>query len=154
MQILALTDRSFPLTMVQRKSFEPVSHTMDGKSSWISDMVWMNSIAHAEGRACSILPPTSSHAAKQRAGLTLFPPAKSEYLRVSQTVGQLCKCAWHTRSNNYSAACHCLAAPAGSICKARHVRCTPPPSPSGSTVDFTHRASCSSLERGYTSWLL
>ena len=45
------------------------------------DMVWMNSIAQAEGSACSMWPPTSSHAAKQRAGLTRFPPAKREYLQ-------------------------------------------------------------------------
>ena len=53
---------------------------MEGKSSWIRDMVWMNSMAQADGRACSILPPTSSQAAKQRAGLTLLPPASNEYL--------------------------------------------------------------------------
>lgn len=55
--------------------------TMEGRSSWMSDMVWMNSIAQADGRACSMLPPTSSQAARQRAGLTRLPPASSEYLQ-------------------------------------------------------------------------
>lgn len=53
---------------------------MDGRSSWIKDMVCMNSMAQAEGRACSMLPPTNSQAARQRAGRTRFPPASKEYL--------------------------------------------------------------------------
>ena len=51
----------------------------------MSDMVWMNSMAHADGMACSMLPPTSSHAAKHSAGLTRFPPASNEYLQESSS---------------------------------------------------------------------
>ena len=45
------------------------------------DMVWMNSMAQADGSACSMVPPTSSQAARQSAGRTRFPPARSEYLQ-------------------------------------------------------------------------
>ena len=46
----------------------------------MSDIVWIISKAHAVGIAWSMVPPTSSQDARQSAGLTLFPPASSEYL--------------------------------------------------------------------------
>jgi hypothetical protein len=54
---------------------------MAGRSSWISDIVWIISIATALGIACSTLPPTSSHAARHSTGRTRLPPASNECLR-------------------------------------------------------------------------
>lgn len=48
----------------------------------MSDMVWIISMATADGIACSIVPPTISHAARQSTGRTRLPPANSEYLGV------------------------------------------------------------------------
>ena len=70
---LTLWQVGFP----RRKS----SLSIAGRSSWISDMVWIISIATALGIACSTVPPTSSHAARHSTGRTLLPPASSECLR-------------------------------------------------------------------------
>lgn len=43
-------------------------------------MVCIISIAQAVGIACSMVPPTSSQAARHSAGRIRFPPARSEYL--------------------------------------------------------------------------
>ncbi|KAK9165599.1 hypothetical protein Scep_000790 [Stephania cephalantha] len=51
---------------------------MQGRSSWIRDMVWIISTAQAAGMAEASSPPTSSQAAMQRAGRTRFPPARRE----------------------------------------------------------------------------
>jgi hypothetical protein len=59
------------------------SLSMEGRSSWMSDMVCSISIAHAVGMACAMFPPTASHAARQRHGRTRLPPASSEYLRAT-----------------------------------------------------------------------
>ena len=56
------------------------SLSIDGRSSWMSDMVCSISIAHAAGKAVSRSPPTASHAARHRHGRTRLPPASSEYL--------------------------------------------------------------------------
>ncbi|GMP32526.1 hypothetical protein CsSME_00006236 [Camellia sinensis var. sinensis] len=56
------------------------SLSMHGKSSWMSDMVWIISTAQAIGTASDSSPPTSSHEARQRIGRTRLPPARREYL--------------------------------------------------------------------------
>ena len=56
------------------------SLSIDGRSSWMSDMVCSISIAHAAGMAVARSPPTASHAARHRHGRTRLPPASSEYL--------------------------------------------------------------------------
>jgi len=56
------------------------SLSMDGRSSWMSDIVCSISIAHAAGMAVATSPPTASHAARHRHGRTRLPPASSEYL--------------------------------------------------------------------------
>lgn len=63
------------------------SLSMEGRSSWMSDMVCSISIAHAVGMACAMFPPTASHAARQRHGRTRLPPASSEYLRANRPPG-------------------------------------------------------------------
>lgn len=60
-----------PVHATDRKS----SLSIDGKSSWMSDMVWIISREQAVGIACSMVPPTSSHAARHSAGRTRLPPA-------------------------------------------------------------------------------
>jgi hypothetical protein len=54
--------------------------SMEGRSSWMSDMVCSISMAQAVGIACCALPPTASQAARHRHGRTRLPPASSEYL--------------------------------------------------------------------------
>src|SRR3990172_11462478 len=56
------------------------SLSMAGRSSWISEYVWIISRAHATGIPSSILPPAASQDAMQRTGLILFPPAIMLYL--------------------------------------------------------------------------
>ena len=48
------------------------------------DMVWIISSATAVGMAIASVPPNISHAARHRTGLTLLPPAISEYLMESE----------------------------------------------------------------------
>jgi hypothetical protein len=52
---------------------------MDGKSSWMSDMVWIISIATAVGMATSSSPPNISHAAMHSTGRMRLPPANRLY---------------------------------------------------------------------------
>ncbi|KAH0450003.1 hypothetical protein IEQ34_020695 [Dendrobium chrysotoxum] len=54
------------------------SLSMQGRSSCMSDMVWIISTAQAAGKARLSSPPTSSHAAMQRAGRMRLPPARRE----------------------------------------------------------------------------
>mmetsp|Transcript_12700 Transcript_12700/g.39236 ORF Transcript_12700/g.39236 Transcript_12700/m.39236 type:complete len:221 (-) Transcript_12700:309-971(-) len=59
------------------------SSSIAGRSSWISDMVWIISIATAVGIACASVPPNISHAAMHITGRTRLPPASSEYRMLS-----------------------------------------------------------------------
>jgi hypothetical protein len=52
---------------------------MHGRSSCISDMVCIISMAHALGMATSRLPPNISQAARHNAGRMRLPPASREY---------------------------------------------------------------------------
>jgi hypothetical protein len=58
---------------------------MEGRSSWMSDMVWIISRPTAVGLATSMEPPNISQAAKHSIGRTRFPPAISEY-RIDSTI--------------------------------------------------------------------
>jgi len=66
------------------------SLSMQGRSSWMRDMVCNISMAQAAGMAVSSSPPKSSQAAKQSTGRTLFPPAKSEYRIASRSFTGCC----------------------------------------------------------------
>lgn len=63
---------------------------MQGRSSWMSDIVCTISIAQAVGMACSMVPPTSSQAMIVRMGRIRLPPAISEYLIDSLTTSGYC----------------------------------------------------------------
>ena len=52
------------------------SLSMEGRSSWMRDMVWIISREQAVGMACSMVPPISSQAARHSAGRTRLPPAE------------------------------------------------------------------------------
>ena len=56
------------------------SLSIDGRSSWMSDIVCSISIAQAAGMAVLRSPPTASQAARHKHGRTRLPPASSEYL--------------------------------------------------------------------------
>mmetsp|Transcript_18638 Transcript_18638/g.56304 ORF Transcript_18638/g.56304 Transcript_18638/m.56304 type:complete len:229 (+) Transcript_18638:1430-2116(+) len=66
------------------------SLSMLGRSSWMSDMVWIISMAQAAGMAHSTVPPTSSAAARHSAGRTRLPPASNEYRIDSFTSSGYC----------------------------------------------------------------
>lgn len=57
------------------------SLSMEGRSSWMSDIVCSISMAQAVGMAWLMEPPTASQAARHRQGRTRLPPASSEYLQ-------------------------------------------------------------------------
>nr|GME09816.1 hypothetical protein Iba_scaffold9147CG0040 [Ipomoea batatas] len=65
------------------------SLSIQGKSSWMSDMVWIISTAQAAAMASVCSPPTSSQAAIHSMGLTLFPPANNEVLDGNRLIERL-----------------------------------------------------------------
>mmetsp|Transcript_15015 Transcript_15015/g.32260 ORF Transcript_15015/g.32260 Transcript_15015/m.32260 type:complete len:202 (-) Transcript_15015:327-932(-) len=66
------------------------SLSMQGRSSCISDMVWIISSAHAVGMATEESSVNISHAAMHRAGRMRLPPASSEYRIDSWTESGYC----------------------------------------------------------------
>lgn len=116
------------------------SLSMEGRSSWMSDMVCSISMAQAVGMACAMLPPTASHAASARHGRTRLPPASREYLRgrhnMTFTYTRTCQrpipvshnrhfsSTYHLHSvtarvvsKRDSSLCHCLGQPRSQLCR-------------------------------------
>mmetsp|Transcript_36438 Transcript_36438/g.104436 ORF Transcript_36438/g.104436 Transcript_36438/m.104436 type:complete len:270 (+) Transcript_36438:805-1614(+) len=71
------------LTWFVGRPLRNVSLSIAGRSSWMSDMLWIISMATAVGMHDASLPPKSSQAARHRMGLTLLAGASRLYRMAS-----------------------------------------------------------------------